>query len=167
MIYGGNTGDTCPDCKRTITVKDWTCPRCGGILDRYLFSTVTPKSLSDGDKDAFQTGYDACMSQWEQTSSTEIEVYRPVPGRETAYRAGWQHASAKLRAKAERKAGRRRGLAVIGFGAVLTLLGAAIMAGSTTATFGHVTVLPVQVLGAGILALVLGLVMLITGASDE
>jgi hypothetical protein len=117
MIYRGNTGDACPDCQQTITAKDWTCPRCGGILDRYLFSTVTPNSLSGADKDAFRTGYDACMSQWEQTSSTEIGEYRPIPGHETAYRAGWQRASAKLRAKAERKGGRRRGLKVIGSGA--------------------------------------------------
>ena len=50
--------------------------------------------------------------------------------------------------------------------AALTLLGGAIVAGSS-ATLGRAMLIPVEILGSGILALVLGLAMLLTGASDE
>src|SRR5689334_24542401 len=110
MIHSGRAGDVCPGCRQSTGAQDWTCPRCGQILDRYLFGTITAKSVTGEDKVAFQSGYDACMSQWKVTGSAELGVYQPVPGHETAYRAGWHCASSKLEGRAERKRGRRRGL---------------------------------------------------------
>jgi hypothetical protein len=60
--------------------------------------------------------------------------------------AGWERAAAKLRAKAERQSGRSRGLKVLGSGAMLTLLGAAIMAFSSTVTFGRDMAIPLEFL---------------------
>jgi hypothetical protein len=122
MIHGSLSGGACPGCKQTTKTQDLTCPSCGAILDQYLFSTVTPESVSGEDKDAFTAGYEACMGQWNETGSLDLGVYRPVPGHETAYRAGWRHASGKIEARAERQRGRRRGLALLGSGVCLPRL---------------------------------------------
>jgi len=152
-------GDFCPDCKRPVVAKDWTCPRCGSILDRYLFSTVTPKSLSEQDREAFWAGHKACLSKWEKTRSTELGEYRPVSGHETAYRVGWQHAADKVRGKQERKRGRRRGLTVFGLGVALT--------GAGVVALLSFRVIVLSLLGPGVVSMVCGLVMLLSGVSDE
>ena len=161
---GVETGDICPGCRQSTQAGDWTCPHCGRVLDRYLFSTVTRQSVSGADKDAFVAGYDACMSQWRESRSVEIGVYRPVKGHETAYRAGWRFAAEKLEGKAERSRGRRRGLVLLGSGVLLLAIGGAIMAVSSTV---HITVLHIGILGLGALNVLLGLTGLITGRSDE
>src|SRR4051794_8499824 len=89
-------GEICPGCKRSTQPEDWTCPGCGHILDRYLFGTITAKSVTGADKDAFRAGYDACMNKWKTSASVELAPYQPVPGHETAYRAGWGQAAANL-----------------------------------------------------------------------
>src|SRR5207302_11243205 len=96
MFQGSRQGDVCPACRQTITDQDWTCRQCGQVLDRYLFSTVTAKSVAGADKDAFSSGYEACMGRWREAGSLELGVYTPTPGHETSYRAGWQHAVNKV-----------------------------------------------------------------------
>jgi hypothetical protein len=112
-------------------------------------------------------GYQDCVKQNSQTRSTAIqpETYHPTVGSENAYRAGWQKAADKLEAKADRKFGRRRGLRVLGSSVVLLLIGLAIAFG--TGRVSHVTVLVGAPLGLGAVNIVLGVVMLITGTTDE
>jgi membrane associated rhomboid family serine protease len=167
MIHLGRQIDSCPGCGQTTSALDWTCHRCGRVLDRYLFGTITSKSVAGGDKDAFWAGYNACMSGWKETRSVEIGEYRPVPGHETAYRAGWQHAADKIEAKDDRKRGRRRGLQLLGSGAVLTLVGGPLSA-NAWGSHGLLSYMawPYVMLGAGILNLVLGVAALLTGVSD-
>jgi rhomboid protease GluP len=160
MIHGSRQGDICPACKHTTSLKDWTCPGCGHVLDGYLFGTVTPKSVAGADKDAFWAGYEACMSRWKETGSLELGEYRPTSGYETSYRAGWQYASDKIEAKGERKRGRRRGLQLLGSGALLTVIGGTLVVVGVPLLESYLT------LGAGVLSLVLGTVSLITGKSD-
>jgi hypothetical protein len=167
VFQGASVGDTCRDCRREISLKDWTCPHCGRILDSYLFSTVTAKSVSGPDKDAFLAGYQACMDRWTQRHSVGLEDYRPTAGRETAYRAGWKHACDKIEGKAERKRGRRRGLQLIGSGVVVESIGLVILFGSPIVTGGHVQVWYGSFLAGGIISIVIGIVAVITGASDE
>jgi len=152
--------DVCVDCRRQITPKDWTCPHCGAILDRFLFSTVTSKSVSGADKDAFSAGVQACMTKWKEDRKTELGDYRPVSGHETAYRAGWRDAAAKITGKKERARGRRRGLELIGIGGPL------LAAGTVVFVSTHPHILVWYLLAAGAIALVLGIVMLISGVSD-
>lgn len=167
MIHSGRQSETCPGCAQVATLHDWSCPRCGRILDRYLFGTVTEKSVTGADKDAFRAGFAACMARWKEAQSVEIGEYRPVPGRETAYRAGWQSAADKVEAKSERKRGRRRGLQLLGAGAVLTLVGGPMAAGAWGSRgWLSYTAWPYVVLGAGIVNLVLGFAALLTGHSD-
>src|SRR4051812_17101277 len=111
----------CSQCRIELQPKDWTCPRCGAIVARYLFSTVTLKSLEGASRIAYQAGYQDCEKQLGQTGSAAIrpESYHPALGNETAYRAGWQAAADKFDAKADRKFGRRRGLRVLGSGFAL------------------------------------------------
>jgi len=82
-------------------------------------------------------------------------------------RAGWQAATDKLEAKADRKFGRRRGLRVLESGVVLLSLGLGIAYGTTSATNNHVTVLVYTPIGLGALNIVVGIVMIITGNNDE
>lgn len=113
-------------------MKDWTCPHCGAIVDRYLFSTVTLKSLEGEGRNAYLAGYQDCMTQARAggTRAVRPETYRPHPGQETAYRAGWQRAADKVAAKADRKFGRRRGIKVFGSGVTLLLLGLGVAYGT-------------------------------------
>jgi hypothetical protein len=164
-IHSSNVGDVCPGCGQSTRSQDWTCPRCGHILDRYLFGTITAKSVTGADKDAFQAGYAACMSKWKSSGSTELSEYRPVPGHETAYRAGWQNAAAKLEGKAERKRGRRRGLVLLGIGTLLSAVGVPLVMDGFSRGSG--ARLPYIILGAGILNILFGIVAVITGDSDE
>jgi hypothetical protein len=159
----------CRQCRQELAVQDWTCPRCGEIIDRYLFSTVTLKSLEGESRSAYRTGYQECIRQAKQTGSGMIrpESYRPSPGNETAYRAGWQAAFDTLEAKEDRKFGRRRGLRVLGSGVVLLIIGLGIGYGSLTATNGRVAVLVYGPIGLGILNIVIGIAMMITGENDE
>jgi hypothetical protein len=166
VFQGASVGDTCADCRRDISLKDWTCPYCGRILDSYLFSTVTAKSVSGSDKDAFLAGYQACMNRWTQRHSVGLEEYQPTAGRETAYRAGWKRACDKIEGKAERKRGRRRGLQLIGSGVVLTSAGVGVFL-AVGDNVGLGVKLYVTLLGFGILNIVIGIVAVITGASDE
>ena len=101
----------CPQCRSPLAMKDWTCPHCGAIVDRYLFSTVTLKSLQGEGRSAYLAGYQDCMNRARAGGSTAIrpDTYRPSPGQETAYRAGWQGAADKLGAKADRKFGTTQG----------------------------------------------------------
>jgi hypothetical protein len=158
-------GSICPGCKQATTLKDVTCPHCGRILDRYLFSTITAKSLSGAAKEAFQTGYDVCKGKWKTTGSAEIAEYRPVPGHETEYRAGWQCAVSELEGKADRKRGRKRGLKLIAIGLLLTAIGAPWSYFAFNEGFGFRS--PYMVLGGGLLCLAMGIVSVITGNSDE
>jgi len=157
----------CTQCRKDLQPKDWTCPACGAISDRLLFGTVTLKSLEGAGRNAYHQGYQDCVKQHSQTGSTAIrpETYHPAVGSETAYRAGWQKAADKLEAKVDRKFGRRRGLRVLGSGVVLLLIGLAVAFG--TRSVSHVTVLVVAPLGLGAVNIVLGIVMLITGTTDE
>ena len=152
-------GDVCPDCRLPVASKDWTCPRCGSILAAFLFSTVTAKSVTGEDKEAFRAGEETCRARWKESKSIRLDPYRPTPGHETAYRAGWQLAASKIKAKGERRKGRRRGLQLLGTGAVLS-------AASAVAYLGMHTIVVWLWISAG-LALVFGLVMLISGISDE
>lgn len=168
MIHSGRQGDACPGCGRTGSVQDWTCPRCGRILDRYLFSTITPKSVTGPDEDAFWAGYEDCMGRWKATQLLELGEYHPVPGHETAYRAGWQHAVDRVEGREERKRGRRHGLKLFASGAVLTLVGTplAVSAWNSHSWISNMW-WPYAILAAGIISLVFGLVGLLTGVSDE
>jgi hypothetical protein len=159
----------CTQCRRELQTKDWTCPRCGAIVARYLFSTVTLKSLEGEGRNAYQAGYQDCIKQAGQTGSPAIrpESYHPTIGNETAYRAGWQAAAGKLDAKADRKFGRRRGLRVLGAGVVTLFVGLGIAYVTASATNGRVTLLAFAPIGLGALNIVLGIVMLITGSNDE
>jgi hypothetical protein len=105
------------------------------------------------------------MSQWKTTGSTDVEDYLPSPGHETAYRAGWQYCSGRLAGKAERRQGRKRGLALLGTGTLLTAVGAPI----AVASFRHGANEKwlYMILGLGLMNLAFGLVALITGRSDE
>jgi hypothetical protein len=165
LIHTRTAGDLCPQCRSQFHARDWTCPRCGHILDRYLFSTVTARSVTGRDKEAYQAGYAACMERWKSTGSVEISAYRPPAGHETAYRAGWQRCSARIEGRAERKRGRRRGFVLLGTGTLLTAVGAPM------AVYGFQYDVSERVvyiaLGAGLLNLAFGLVAIITGRSDE
>ena len=108
MIH--NIHEICPDCRQTANPQDWTCTQCGLVLDRFLFGTVTQKSVSGADKEAFLAGAEACASQWREIGSVELRVHRPVRGHENAYRAGWHNAAQRIEGKGERKRGRRRGV---------------------------------------------------------
>ena len=150
-------------CNQPIAAKDWTCPHCGRILDRFLFESITPKSLSGRDQDAFDRGYQACRDQWTRTRSTEILAYRPVPNRETAYRAGWQYAALGIAAKLERRQGRRRGVTLPWTGALATAAGTVLV----KLTFDHGLEYPWMILGFGLMNLAFAGVALLTGHSDE
>ena len=149
-------------------MKDWTCPHCGAIVDRYLFSTVTLKSVEGKGRDAYLAGYQDCMNQMRGGGSPAIrpETYRPHPGQETAYRAGWQGAANKLTAKADRKFGRRRGIVVFVSGVAALLLGLGVAFVTQDMTNGKFTLLWVTPLGLGAVNIVLGIVMFLTGDSD-
>jgi hypothetical protein len=159
----------CTQCRTAIQAKDWTCPRCGAIVAPYLFSTVTRKSLEGDGRKAYEAGYQDCLQQTGKTGSPAIqpERYRPTAGNQTAYRAGWQAATDKFNAKADRKFGRRRGLRVLGSGIALLSIGGAIAFATQAATKGHLTLLVITPLGLGVLNVVLGMVMILTGSNDE
>jgi hypothetical protein len=156
----GMAGEVCPDCRLPVAPKDWTCPRCGSILARFLFSTVAAKSVTGEDKEAFRAGEGACRARWKESKSIELAPYRPTPGHETAYRAGWQLAASKIKAEGERRKGRRRGLQLLGIGTVLSASAGVVYLG----TYPHSIVVWLWISGG--LALVFGLVMLISGISD-
>ena len=65
----------CNQCRRELQTKDWTCPRCGAIVARYLFSTVTAKSVEGEDRTAYQAGYGDCI---EQAGRMGTPVIRPA-----------------------------------------------------------------------------------------
>jgi hypothetical protein len=167
MIRSGSQSDACLGCYHPPGVRDCTCPRCGRILDRDLFGTITAESVAGADKDAFWAGYQDSMSRWKETQSFELGEYSPVPGHETAYRAGWQHAADEVGGQEERKRGRRRGLQLLASGAVLTLAGG-LLAATGWRGNGRDSYMawPYIILGAGILYLALGLTALLTGVSD-
>ena len=157
----------CVECRECFADKEWTCPHCGAIADRYLFGTITLNSLSGDARNAYRSGYQDCIEQQSRTSNTAVqrESYKPIKGNETAYRAGWQQAANKLNAKADRKFGRRRGVHVMGGGLVAVAVGA-VIALLTYKTLG-VQVIFVAPIGLGLLSVVIGLVMIITGTTDE
>jgi hypothetical protein len=159
----------CPKCRSALTMKDWTCSHCGAIVDRFLFSTVTLKSLQGEGRNAYLAGYQDCMNQARAGGSPAIrpETYRPSPGQETAYRAGWQGAADKLTAKADRKFGRRRGIRVLWSGVILILVGLGVAYGTEGITSGRFTLIWGTPLGLGVVNIVLGIVMLLTGENDE
>lgn len=159
----------CTQCRKELQTKDWTCPRCGAITARYLFSTVTLKSLEGEGRNAHKAGYQDCVKQSGQTGSPTIrpESYHPTVGNETAYRAGWQAAADKLDAKADRKFGRRRGLRVLGAGVATLLIGVGIAYASKSASNGHITLIVYAPIGLGAVNIFIGLVMIITGSNDE
>jgi hypothetical protein len=159
-------GDVCPDCKQPTRPEHWTCIHCGSILDRYLFKTITRKSVQGLDKDAFWAGHVACTTQWKESGSLEIGIYRPVAGHETPYRAGWQYARDGIEGKAERKRGRRRGLQLLGSGAVLTLVGGGLAAAGSFHQGDFLITSTALALCAGLLNIALGTFALITGESD-
>jgi hypothetical protein len=163
MIHSGRQREACSGCGRTTTLR--ACPQCGQILDRYLFCTVTQRSVKGADQDAFAAGREACMTQWKEAGLAELGVYRPIPGHETAYRAGWQFAADKIESKDERKRGRKRGLQLPAAGALLTLVGGALMA-SSGGLDGNLAAYNAVILGAGVLNLLLGQAALVTGNSD-
>ena len=167
VFQGASVGHTCPECRRGISLKDWTCPHCGRILDLYLFSTVTAKSVSGPDQVAFLAGQRACIDKWTQFHTVGLEEYRPTPGRETAYRAGWKHACDRIEGKAERKRGRRRGIQLIGSGVILESIGLGILYASPVVTGGRVQIWYGSFLAFGVINIVIGIVAVITGASDE
>jgi hypothetical protein len=160
---------SCRQCGNELAAKDWTCPRCGAIIDRFLFSTVSLKSLDDEGRKAYHFGYKDCIKRSSETGSSVIqpENYHPQGGKETEYRAGWQAASEKVEAKADRKFGRRRGLIVLGSGIALLLVGLAIAYGTLNATKGHVVLIAYTPIGLGVMNIVIGIVMIMTGYNDE
>jgi rhomboid protease GluP len=160
VFHGSQSGEACPDCGQPTSERDWTCRRCGRVLDGYLFKTITPKSVTGPDKDAFWAGYEACMHGYKESQSVDLGDYRPSPDHETAYRAGWQHAADKLEAKDDRKRGRRRGLQLLAVGALFTTLGGAALATSPMAAWN------LLLLGGGLVNLALGSFALVTGKSD-
>jgi len=159
----------CRHCRNTLAIKDWTCPGCGAIIDRYLFGTITLKSLAGESRSSFQAGFEGCNEQSRQTGSTAIGPgnYHPTPGYETAYRAGWQAAANRIEAIADRKFGRRRGLEVLGSGVASLLIGIGIAVLVNSGTGGHVTLIVVAPLGMGVIGIVVGLAMIFTGENDE
>jgi hypothetical protein len=159
----------CVQCRSALATKDWTCPRCGAIVDRYLFSTVKLKSLGGESRNSYQSGYQACKEQARQTGSTAIRAgsYHPNPGHVTAYRAGWQAAAIKLEGIGDRKFGRRRGLRVLGSGVVSLLIGIGIAAAVNTVTGGHVTLIVLAPIGLGVVGIVIGFMMILTGEPDD
>ena len=159
----------CIQCRYSLAPKDWTCPQCGAIVDRYLFSTVTRKSLEGDNLNAYESGYQHCQAQIRQTGKTAIrpENYHPVRGRETAYRAGWQRAAEQHSDKADRKFGRRRGAIVFATGVLLLAGGLVIAYGTGQASGGTLMYFSEPLFGAGGLSVAIGLGMLITGSNDE
>ncbi len=157
----------CRGCRRNIQVKDWTCPGCGAISDGMLFGTVTRAALDGAGRDAWDEGARECAGQHATTGVTAIqpEKYRPVPGHENAYRAGWQKAADGLEATADRKFGRRRGLRVMLSGVGLLLFGLAVAA--VTGSITRITLVMVVPLGLGVVNIIIGGVMMITGNNDE
>jgi hypothetical protein len=81
---------TCLKCRTALAIKDWTCPRCGAIIDRYLFGTVSLKFLAGEGRTAYRSGYQDCKKRERETGAAAIqpESYHPTPGQETPYRAG-------------------------------------------------------------------------------
>jgi hypothetical protein len=73
----------CPQCRDELQTKDWACPRCGAIVARYLFGTVTLKSSEGKGRHAYQAGYEDCGKQAIQTGSPAIrrENYHPTAER--------------------------------------------------------------------------------------
>lgn len=144
-----------------------TCPFCGAISDRTLFDTLTLKSLQGTERSAYEQGFQDCEKQRSQTGSSEItpERYRPTAENENAYRAGWQNASDKLEAAADRKFGRKRGLRVLLSGVGLLALGTAVALVSGSAA--NVTVWYVTPLGLGAVNIIIGIAMIVTGTNDE
>lgn len=159
----------CMECRKAVRLSDWTCPHCGAILDKYLFGTVTQKSLDAQGRIAFQAGFDGCMRQAAEKGSSAIAAsqYHPPAGYETAYRAGWQQAADRILGRASRKIGRKRGLKVLGSGILLLLLGGGIMLGTGALTGGRISLLWLTPFGLGAINVVIGIVMFLTGDSDE
>jgi hypothetical protein len=160
---------TCAKCRTALAIADWTCPRCGAIVDRYLFGTVTLKSLAGEGCKAYWSGYQDCKQRKSETGSAAIqpEAYHPTPRQETPYRAGWQRAADQIEAKADRKFGRRRGIRVLASGILALSLGIGVAYGTDLLTGGHVSLIVVTPIGAGVVGIVTGIVMTITGENDE
>jgi hypothetical protein len=97
----------------------------------------------------------------------DVANYHPTPGQETPYRAGWQRAADQIEAKADRKFGRRRGLRVLGSGILALSLGIGVAYGTGLLTGGRLSLLVVTPIGAGVVGIVTGIVMMITGENDE
>ncbi len=159
----------CIQCRYSLTPKDWTCPRCGAIVDRYLFSTITRESLEGDSLNAFESCYRHCRIQKQHTGSTTIrpEAYRPVPRCETAYRAGWQCAADELSARADRKFGRRRGAIVLGSGVAAIGAGLVLAYVTNWLSGGSFMFIWETLFGAGAVSVAIGLGMLVTGSGDE
>ena len=159
----------CVQCHTALAIKDWTCPRCGAIVDRFLFSTINLKSLKGESRNSYQAGYAACEEQVRQTGSTTIGLgcYHPTTDYEKEYRAGWQIAADKVNAKADRKFGRRRGVRVLGGGVVSLLAGIGITVGVHILTRGLITHIVVDLTGLGVVGIVIGLTMIVTGENDD
>ena len=172
---GGSRASTeiCPACARRVLLTNWACPRCGHILDAYLLGTITSKSVGGEERVAFKAGYIACNTQFRQSGSVEIEHYRPVPGHETAYRAGWARAAERIRAKTDRRQGRKQGLILILVGLLSLALGIAILVTIERlfGSRGHVDGGGLMAIGAlmltGLVNLVIGIVCLLTGEDSD
>jgi hypothetical protein len=74
MFVGNRGAETCFERRRPARIEDWTCPHCGLILDPYLFSAITQKSVPGKDKDAFWAGYEGCIEQGRVGGSTQKPV---------------------------------------------------------------------------------------------
>jgi hypothetical protein len=95
----------CYICRKVIKSNAWTCPYCGKIFEKLLLSTLTLDSLSGPQKEAFSRGYEDCKARWKETKdiSVSISTYKPLPGYENAYRAGWKKAADELEIRGETK----------------------------------------------------------------
>lgn len=175
----------CIKCRNRLNAKDTTCHRCGFIVDSYMFGLLEERSLDGEGQQAWQCGYRDCDQQLRTSGHSEIrpDTYAPSKGREDAYRAGWHQAAERFEAKADRKFGRKRGIKVLAGGAAsLAVAGLALYAYSSAPSgdslslpthslhavlSGRVTVWVLIIGGFGVLNIVIGLIMIITGSSDE
>lgn len=161
----------CCGCRRIIRSSAWSCPHCGTVFEGLLVATLTPKSLSGPARDAYWAGDRDCRAHGQPAgaqfgdTSVAVPAYQPPLGFEDAYRAGWKRAADKLGAIADRRAGRRRGIALMGSGA------AWIAIASIARRWGFTGVVrdewSVGFLVVGVLSMAAGTVMWIIGESDE
>ena len=111
----------CLRCGSDVTLKDWTCPHCGEIFDRFLVSTLNARNLTGEEKEAYKRGYRQCKKRWRDDRSAELAPYNAPARYYTAYRAGWKAAAERI---AEHEDGWRRmhdGLVLVADVSVLVL----------------------------------------------